>query len=122
MYHFRSHPAGLVTLPDGSVLQFVRWLLTSPVKKVIHWFRRDLRVSDNVALSEAASRAEQVVPVFVLEDAFQTGPDVGAARAAFLLRSVDSLRKSLAVLGYPLVIRRGKSVEAIPALDRKSVV
>ena len=89
------------------------------MKKVIHWFRRDLRVSDNTALSEAASRGEQVIPVFVLEDAFQTGPDVGAARAAFLLRSVESLRKNLEVLGYPLVIRRGKSVEVIPALAQE---
>lgn len=89
------------------------------MKKVIHWFRRDLRVSDNVALSEAASRAEEVIPVFVLEDAFRTGPDVGAARAAFLLRSVDSLRKNLAVLGYPLGIRQGRSVEVIPALAKE---
>jgi len=89
------------------------------VKRAIHWFRRDLRVSDNVALSEAASRAEQVIPVFVLEDAFQKGPDVGAARAAFLLRSVESLRKNLEVLGHPLVIRRGKSVEVIPALAKE---
>ena len=76
-------------------------------------------MSDNVALSEAASRAEQVIPVFVLEDAFQTGPDVGAARATFLLRSVESLRKNLAVLGYPLVVRRGKSVDVIPALAKE---
>jgi len=89
------------------------------VKKVIHWFRRDLRVSDNTALSEATRRAEQVIPVFVLEDAFRTGPDVGAARAAFLLQSLESLRKNLEVLGYPLVIRRGKSVEVIPQLAKE---
>ena len=92
------------------------------MKKVIHWFRRDLRVTDNTALTEAASRAEQVIPVFVLEDAFQTGPDVGAARAAFLLRSVDSLRKNLEALGHPLVIRRGKSVEVIPALAKGPIL
>jgi deoxyribodipyrimidine photo-lyase len=62
------------------------------VKTVIHWFRRDLRVSDNTALSEAAKRAEQVIPVFIFEDAFRTGPDVGAARLAFLLQSVESLK------------------------------
>lgn len=89
------------------------------MKKVIHWFRRDLRVTDNTALSEAVRRSEQVIPVFVLEDAWQTGPDVGAARAAFLLRSVESLRKSLEALGYPLVLRRGKSVEVIPALAKE---
>ena len=86
------------------------------MKKVIHWFRRDLRVSDNTALSAAARRAEQVIPVFVLEDAFRTGPDVGAARAAFLLQSLESLRKNLTALGYPLVIRQGKSVEIVPKL------
>lgn len=89
------------------------------VKRVIHWFRRDLRVSDNTALHEATRLAEQVIPVFILEDAFKTGPDVGAARAAFLLQSVDSLRKNLEHLGYPLVIRLGKSTELIPQLARE---
>jgi len=86
------------------------------VKRVIHWFRRDLRVTDNTALSEAARRAEVVVPVFILEDSFRTGPDVGAARLAFLLESLESLRKNLAELGYPLIIRSGKSEEVLPKL------
>jgi deoxyribodipyrimidine photo-lyase len=90
----------------------------SRVKIVIHWFRRDLRVSDNVALSEAAGRAGRVIPVFIFEDAFHTGPDVGAARLAFLLQSAESLRKNLAELGHALVIRRGKSEEILPQLCR----
>lgn len=89
------------------------------MKRVIHWFRRDLRVADNTALSEAAKRAEQVIPVFILEDAFRTGPDVGAARLAFLLQSLDSLRKHLAELGYPLIVRAGKSEEVLPKLCRE---
>lgn len=87
---------------------------------VIHWFRRDLRVSDNVALSEAVKRAERMIPVFILEAAFRTGPDVGAARLAFLLQSVESLRKNLAELDYPLVIRQGKSEEILPQLCREA--
>ncbi len=90
------------------------------MKTVIHWFRRDLRVSDNVALSEAARRAENVVPVFIFEDAFRTGPDVGAARLAFLLQSVESLRKNLAELGHSLVIRCGKSEEILPRLCQET--
>lgn len=86
------------------------------VKTVLHWFRRDLRVADNTALSEAARRAEVVVPVFILEDALRTGPDVGAARLAFLLRSVADLRDDLARLGYPLIIRSGKSEVELPKL------
>ena len=89
------------------------------MKRVIHWFRRDLRVTDNTALSEAARQSEMVIPVFIFEDAFRTGPDVGAARVTFLLRSLESLRKNLESLGYPLVIRCGKSVDVIPALARE---
>lgn len=93
-----------------------RFATLRAVKKVLHWFRRDLRVTDNTALSEAARRAEQVVPVFILEDAFKTGPDVGPARLAFLLHSLASLRKNLAELGCPLVIRHGRSEVELPKL------
>ena len=89
------------------------------MKTVIHWFRRDLRVSDNVALSEAAKRAEKVIPLFIFEDAFRTGSDVGAARLAFLLQSVESLRKNLAELGHTLIIRCGKSEEILPAFAKE---
>ena len=86
------------------------------MKTVIHWFRRDLRVADNTALSEAARQAGQVVPVFVIEDAFKTGPDVGAARLQFLLSSLQELRRSLADLGCNLIIRQGRSETEIPQL------
>lgn len=89
------------------------------MKRVIHWFRRDLRVGDNTALSEAARRAEEVVPVFVVEDAFRTGPDVGAARLAFLFRSLESLRQNLEAMKYPLIIRHGRSEDVLPQLARE---
>ena len=87
---------------------------------VLHWFRRDLRISDNTALSEAVRQGDQVIPVFILEDALRTGPDVGAGRLAFLLQSVESLRKNLAELGCPLIIRSGRSEELIPLLCRET--
>ncbi len=90
------------------------------MKTVIHWFRRDLRVSDNVALSEAARRAETIIPVFIFEDALRTGPDVGAARLAFRLQSVESLQKNLLELGHKLLIRCGKSEEILPQLCRQT--
>jgi deoxyribodipyrimidine photo-lyase len=92
------------------------------VKTVIHWFRRDLRISDNTALVEASKRAETILPLFIFEDAFRTGPDVGAARMAFLLQSVESLRKNLADVGHRLVVRCGKSEEILPQLCEKAGV
>ncbi|HEY0552511.1 MAG TPA: deoxyribodipyrimidine photo-lyase [Verrucomicrobiae bacterium] len=89
------------------------------MKRVIHWFRRDLRLHDNTALSDACRRAEQVVPVFIFEDAFRTGPDIGAARLLFLLRSLAELNESLRHIGSQLVIRFGKSELEIPKLARE---
>lgn len=86
------------------------------MKLAIHWFRRDLRVTDNTALHHASQRAEKVVPVFILEEALSAGPDVGAARLEFLLQSVESLRKNLQTLDYELILRAGKSEEEIPKL------
>src|ERR1043166_3843286 len=86
------------------------------MKLAIHWFRRDLRIADNTALHHASKRSERVLPVFILEDALRTGPDVGAARLAFLLQSLDALRKNLHHLGRPLIIRSGKSEIEIPKL------
>ena len=54
------------------------------MKTVIHWFRRDLRVTDNTSLHEADQLAERVVPVFCWDEAILRSPDVGGARVAFL--------------------------------------
>lgn len=85
----------------------------------IHWFRRDLRSHDNTALHEAATRHDRVVPVFVYEDALKTGPDVGPARVQFLLDSVRELQGTLRALGYPLILRQGRSDQEIPKLARE---
>ena len=89
------------------------------VKRVLHWFRRDLRLHDNTALSEAFRRSEEIVPVFIVEESCRIGPDVGAARLAFLLRSVAELRDRLAELGYALIVRCGRAEQEIPRLARE---
>lgn len=92
----------------------------APVKRVIHRFRRDLRDSDNTALSEAARRAEQVIPVFVLQDQLRSGTDDKPPRLRFLLQSLAALQKELAELGYPLVIRAGEPSGALVHLSREA--
>ncbi|HWN95463.1 MAG TPA: deoxyribodipyrimidine photo-lyase, partial [Methylomirabilota bacterium] len=89
------------------------------MKRIIHWFRRDLRLSDNTALSEAGRHAQHVIPVFIVEEALRTGPDVGAARLTFLLGSLARLRESLRAHGSELVIRNGRSELEIPKLARE---
>ncbi len=85
---------------------------------VIHWFRRDLRISDNVALHEAFTRGQCVVPVFILDDAILAAPDSGAARVAFLLSTLESLRKNLEALGHRLILLHGTPHEELVKLAR----
>ncbi|MFM7100657.1 MAG: cryptochrome/photolyase family protein, partial [Verrucomicrobiota bacterium] len=90
------------------------------MKTVLHWFRRDLRVSDNTALHEASRRAGCVVPVFCWDDRILQSPDVGPARVAFLLRSLAALRANLESLGHRLIVRHGPPEVELPALSREA--
>ena len=74
------------------------------------WFRRDLRLGDHLALTEAAG-AGPVVPLFVLDPAL-LGP-AGAPRTAFLFRCLRALDESM---GGRLVVRSGDPVDVVPAV------
>ncbi|MDQ3065944.1 MAG: DNA photolyase family protein [Actinomycetota bacterium] len=79
------------------------------MRTVVVLFTRDLRVHDQQALAQAVERAERVVPLFVLDDRLLA--NFGAPnRVAFLLDSLQDLRRSLESRGGGLAIRRGDVV------------
>jgi deoxyribodipyrimidine photo-lyase len=82
----------------------------------IWWVRRDLRLTDNQALSTALARAEQVVPVFVLDPALLTQNEVAEKRVAFLFGGLRVLDESLRARGSRLVIRRGDPRDELATL------
>ena len=43
--------------------------MSSASKRSIFWFRRDLRLADNPALLAAIAEADEIVPVFIMDDA-----------------------------------------------------
>ncbi len=74
---------------------------------VIVWFRRDLRIDDNAALSAAAQTGRPILPLYILEPAsVGTGP-LGAAQRWWLRHSLAALAGRLADLGAPLTLRSG---------------
>ncbi len=93
--------------------------------RVIHWFRRDLRLHDNTALA-AAARASggAVVPVFVLDEQLTDphGRFTGAARVRFLLESLHALNGALHQHGSALVFRRGTPRTELVRLARENDV
>ncbi|MDX1523270.1 MAG: deoxyribodipyrimidine photo-lyase, partial [Anaerolineae bacterium] len=52
------------------------------MKTAIWWIRRDLRLTDNQALTAALEQAEHVVPAFILDPALLNSPYVGQKRLA----------------------------------------
>ena len=75
--------------------------------QAIWWLRRDLRLSNNLALKAALDAGGQVIPVFILDSKLLASPYVGEARLAFLLASLHSLDRELSRRGSYLVIRKG---------------
>ncbi len=74
---------------------------------VILWFRRDLRLSDNPALSAAAATGDPVIPLFILDEESDGIRPFGGASRWWLHHSLASLAGGLADLGTPLILRRG---------------
>lgn len=80
----------------------------------IVWFRSDLRLHDNPPLIAATQEADNIIPLYVLDDRnIDEGmfdiPKIDGFRSRFLSESVNSLRKNLRDIGGDLVIRRGKT-------------
>ena len=89
-------------------------------KRVIHWFRRDLRITDNSALVAASKAADEVVPVYILSDWKKQHHWTGPGRQEFLCDCLDSLSKNLNAIGSRLIIRKGNAMEALKRLIRES--
>ena len=83
------------------------------------WFRRDLRLSDHAALSEACNQGA-VLPVFVLDRDLLFHPETAVARVAFMLKNLQALDADLRQRGGRLLIRCGDPAEQLLQLVRLS--
>ena len=86
------------------------------MKTVIHWFRRDFRLTDNTALAAAASDAEEVVPVYVVSPWKKHHRWTGPNRQEFLCGCLKSLSQNLEAIGSRLIIREGEALEELEKL------
>ena len=73
----------------------------------IVWFRQDLRINDNPALSTALQHHERVIPLFIHTSGNSNEWRHGAASRWWLHHSLKSLNHSLRELGSRLIIRTG---------------
>ncbi|MBE5322203.1 DASH family cryptochrome [Pedobacter sp. MR2016-19] len=90
-------------------------------KKILVWFRNDLRLHDNEMLVEAIAKSDSILPVYILdrrsfgETKYGT-LKTGNIRAQFILESVLGLRTALKQIGGNLLIAEGNPEDIIPQL------
>ncbi len=89
-------------------------------RKIICWFRRDLRLSDNTALRAALEDAKEVIPVFVLSSWRGEHAWTGEKRQAFLCESLRCLAESLKGVGSRLIFRKGDAEVALGELVKET--
>lgn len=85
-------------------------------RPVIHWFRRDLRMRDNVSLHHACESNAPVICLFVLDNALLTSPNTGKPRLKFLRDALSALDASLRDYGTQLIIRHGEPLAELTKL------
>ena len=81
------------------------------------WFRNDLRVHDQPALSAAAASGP-VLPVYIWSPEDEGGWPLGAASRWWLHHSLASLAAALDARGTPLHLATGAAVSALRTLAR----
>jgi deoxyribodipyrimidine photo-lyase len=85
----------------------------------IVWFRNDLRLHDNEALTDAIKNCDEVLPVYVFDERIYRGYTKFGFRKAdrhrtkFVIEAVKNLRENLQKLGLNLYIRIGKQEDVL---------
>ncbi|MCW2381882.1 MULTISPECIES: cryptochrome/photolyase family protein [unclassified Sphingobium] len=81
----------------------------------ILWFRRDLRLTDQAALTQACADGP-AIPVYILDDETARHRAMGGASRWWLHHSIESLDAALRARGSRLILRRGKTEAVLAAL------
>ncbi|OYX69614.1 MAG: deoxyribodipyrimidine photolyase [Rhizobiales bacterium 32-66-11] len=89
-----------------------------PSSPALVWFRDDLRLADNPALTHGARDGRPVAALYVLDEVSPGVRPLGGAARWWLAQSLKALARDLGAHGIPLVLRRGRAGEIVPALAR----
>lgn len=91
---------------------------SAPAPAIV-WFRDDLRLADNAALTHAAAHGP-VLALYVYDDEGTSGRPLGGAARWWLHGSLERLAADLGHHGVPLVLRRGPARQIVPAVAREA--
>ncbi len=91
-----------------------------PAAPTIVWFRDDLRIADNAALTAATKHDAPLICVFVLDEESAQFRAHGGASRWWLAQSLRALDRDLRKLKQQLILRRGAAADVIPNLAHEA--
>ena len=77
----------------------------------IFWFRRDLRLEDNVGLFHALTSKYQVIPLFIFDEEILDSLPKNDARVGFIYDSLEKINTQLQKIGSSLLVKKGKTID-----------
>lgn len=77
----------------------------------LFWFRRDLRLEDNVGLFHALQSQNPVIPLFIFDDAILESLPKNDARVGFIHESLSEINQKLLEIGSSVLVKKGKTQE-----------
>ncbi|MBA4276672.1 deoxyribodipyrimidine photo-lyase [Flavobacterium sp.] len=91
----------------------------------IFWFRRDLRLEDNVGLFHSLQSQYLVIPLFIFDDSILDSLPKNDARVGFIHETLSKINQKLQETGSSLLVKKGKTQtvwqELIQEFDVKEV-
>jgi len=78
------------------------------------WFRTDIRVDDNPALTSAMNQCKEIVGIYIFSQTQWEIHNESNIKHEFLLRNLDKLKDSLQELNVPLVAFNSDSYRTLP--------
>ena len=85
----------------------------------IFWFRRDLRLHDNIALFNALKSGEKVLPIFIFDTSILDKLPKNDARVSFIIKELRSMNEHLKSFDASIDILHGKPIEVFESLIKK---
>jgi len=85
-------------------------------KVAVFWFRRDLRIDDNVGFLSALKSGFPVLPIFIFDTEILDQLPKNDARVTFISENLQKMRKELEAFGSSIAIYHGKPSEIFKKL------
>ena len=82
----------------------------------IFWFRRDLRIEDNVGLFHALKSNEEVLPIFIFDEIILSELPKDDARVTFIHEQLEKIQSELNKIGKSLAVFHGNPIEVFTKL------